>query len=261
MAIQSPDYFKLDGVSSEQYGLYVDTPPMPPMAVQKTSSNDFDLNHEDIVTRRDYFKNIDVTLKCYFFDIPNNINALYSWLLTGKKLETSRFDDFYYKIKAVKSIKVSYKGSDIYVLNITFTCSPYRYKLDSTISLVWEDSAIKNGVEISNAGSIPAFPIIDIYVTDENKLLMPEQNDAAVTEQYGNYFYVNNNKFGFLIFKTNLPLHIYVDCYNKITYDSNGKILLTFGAYPVLKQGKNKLETKGKYLGNTITIDTQERYI
>ena len=261
MAIQSPDYFKLDGVSSEQYGLYVDTPPMPPMAVQKTSSNDFDLNHEDMVTRRDYFKNIDVTLKCYFLDIPNNINALYSWLLTGKKLETSRFDDFYYKIKAVKSIKVSYKGSNIYVLNITFTCSPYRYKLDSTISLVWGDSAIKNGVEISNAGSIPAFPIIDIYVTDANKLLMPEQNDAAVTEQYGNYFYVNNNKFGFLIFKTNLPLHIYVDCYNKITYDSNGKILLTFGAYPVLKQGKNKLETKGEYLGNTITIDTQERYI
>lgn len=261
MAIQSPDYFKLDGVSSEQYGLYVDAPPLPPMATQATTSNDFELNFEDMVTRQTYFKNIDVTLNCYFFEIPNNLNSLYSWLSTGKKLETSRFTDFYYKIKAVKSVKVSNKGSNVYTIDITFTCSPYRYKLDSTITVEWGESAMKKGVSINNGGSVPTFPMIDIYTTDESKLIMPEENSSTVTEKNGNYFYVNNNKFGFLIFKTTVPLHVYVDCYNKITYDSNGKILLTFGAYPTFKQGKNKFETKGNPLGNTIIIDTQEKYI
>ena len=261
MAIQSPDYFKLDGVSSEQYGLYVDTPPMPPMAVQKTSSNEFVANHEDMILRQKYFKNVDITLDCYFFEIPNNINALYSWILAGKTLSTSRFNDFYYKIKAVKSVKVSYKGSNVYKLNITYTCSPYRYKLDSLEFLYWNEFSSQNGIEITNYGSVPSSPIINIYADEANQVLMVEQNNASVDEKMGNYFYVNNKKFGFLVFKSDLPLHICVDCYNKVTYDDNKKNILTFGNYPELKQGNNIIETRGKLLGTRMIIDKQERYI
>ena len=46
MTIQSPDYFKLDGVSSEKYGLYVDTPPMPPLAQRNSTSINYIANHD-----------------------------------------------------------------------------------------------------------------------------------------------------------------------------------------------------------------------
>ena len=199
MTIQSPDYFKLDGVSSEKYGLYVDTPPMPPLAQRNSTSINYIANHENFVYLQDYYNNISITLNCYFFEPPENISALYSWLATGKKLETSRFHDFYYKIKSLKGITPKYRGFGNYALNITFECSPYRYK-DNNLKFDCDDAFLQNGLSVMNYGSIPSFPLITIAVADADCIKMIDENSLQnATEEKANVLYVNHQKFGFFV--------------------------------------------------------------
>lgn len=258
--IYCPDYFKLDGVSSDKYGLYVNAPPMPPLAKRKTSSVDLDLSHENIIINQNYFENVEITLECSFFEKPDNINALYSWITSAKKLETSRFTKFYYKIKSVKNISPTYKGSDVYALNITFTCSPYRYKDSSKVTAKWGGWSAGTLAILNNNGSVTSLPIIEIQIDDASKILMTESYEVA-NETFANYIYFNNKKFGFILLKCDVPVTVTIDCFNKITYDSNNNMLLTFGNYPEMQVGKNTIGTGNKHVGDSVTIDTQERYI
>lgn len=268
MTIQSPDYFKLDGVSSEKYGLYVDTPPMPPLAQRNSTSINYIANHENFVYLQDYYNNISITLNCYFFEPPENISALYSWLATGKKLETSRFHDFYYKIKSLKGITPKYRGFGNYALNITFECSPYRYK-DNNLKFDCDDAFLQNGLSVMNYGSIPSFPLITIAVTDADCIKMIDGNSLQnATEEKANVLYVNQQKFGFFVVvesgETALgPIGYYcIDCYNKVAYRrENGETLLTIGKYPEFKAGNNYIETKGTKIGNFWKLENEERYI
>ena len=128
MVITSPDYFYVNGVSSETVGLYVDTPPVPPMAVQRVTSWSTGIDM-DYSTPDDVWENISVPVRAFvFFPESFDMGAVYAFLANARTLQLSRFSGRYLKVVQVSGIEpsTSYDGQRIEIV-IEFTCKPFKY--------------------------------------------------------------------------------------------------------------------------------------
>lgn len=163
------DYIILDGISSEEVGLYVDTPPLPPMALRKYSMFETEELGQSLTLGHDFFEDITLTISCFVFDYGKNIdiNAVYAWLRGKQKLQTSIYNDWYYYIKQIPAVLPSYSGKGLYKLDISFVCSPYRYNVNNDIVTIERPETM---IEIG--GSYYARPIYKIYGNGEIKLIV-----------------------------------------------------------------------------------------
>lgn len=126
--ITSNDYFTLDGVSSATVGLYVDTPPVPPMAKQRYTTWQTALD-ADGSTPDDVFDNIQIGFNCYYFFRESfDLSPLYAFLQGKTALQFSRMPDRFFVVKQLAGITPvqQYDGNRI-KMTIVFVCDPFKY--------------------------------------------------------------------------------------------------------------------------------------
>ena len=96
------DYFKINGVSCVDKGIWCDTPPVPPLAKQRYTTFQTSAD-EDRTTPDESFE--DITYKLTFFTFDNedyDNREIYEYISAAKRLEISRLSGLYFKVRQVK---------------------------------------------------------------------------------------------------------------------------------------------------------------
>lgn len=143
--ITSTDYFIVNGVSSAAVGLYVDTPPVPPMAKQRVTTwntgTDADGHSPDNV-----YDNIKLTVNAYsFFPESFDLSAVYAFLADARTLMFSRFPNRFLKVVQVDAVNPVQKWDGIRItLKITFICEPFKYHTNNPETDVTAERYIQN---------------------------------------------------------------------------------------------------------------------
>lgn len=228
MSVTSTDYFKINGISSHNYGLYVDTPPMAAMSERSTSVIDIADREETLYINRDNYADMPVSIKTYTFEKDFDIQRVYSWL---KFAETLSFGDenAYYRVKALKGITPNYQGHGKNIITITFICSPFKYYLN-------DDKITKTtaSFSISNTGNYWCRPKYKIFGSGDITITAKSGNDAQA------------------ITISNVSDHCILDCERLISYKettSSGvttrTAVHTSGVFPLLKVGTTNFTVTG----------------
>lgn len=174
----SKDFFKINGVSSETVGIYVDTPPVPPMAHKKYTNYFYDVDDDYV------YEDIKFTIRFFtFYNEDFDNSAIYAFLHNAETLEISRLSGYYYKIKdfEVQQPDVSYDGAKI-EYQVDFTLAPFRYKTSNPeIEL---DTAVLTEATVTNSGTQFCKPTFNIAVAG----VSGQQTDISI--------FVNNVAFG-----------------------------------------------------------------
>lgn len=232
MALKTKDFFKINGVSSDDFpNLLVILPPIPPLAERRYDEYDAG-GDENYVIPDDYFSGISYSIEFITVDVLEYDNsALYKLISEAKTLEISRLGGYYYKVKkAVLSPPTStYDGQKVkYKLN--FTLSPFKYfKGNPEIS-------VNSGDIIANKGTRYCLPLIKL--TGTGTLSITVNGDVFTVISDGG--------------------EIVVDCAKKITYYADTKKLLynrTTGFYPIFASGDNLVV----YTADSMKITLNER--
>lgn len=217
----SADYFIVNGVSSATVELFVDTPPVPPMAAQRytewATGVDMDNSSPD-----DVYENIQITLSCYMFfkSVNFSLAEVYAFLAHAKTLQLSRFTDRYLKVRQVQSVLPSsqYDGNKI-KLQIGFVCAPFKYHVDNDEIIVDQDT-------IRNPGTRYSRPVYKIT-----------HNGACTLTVNGQELQIASG--------ASSP--IFIDAERMFAYNSDGENQTkhTTGNYPFLQPGQNAIATTG----------------
>lgn len=227
--INSADFFTLDGVSSASVGLYVDTPPVPPLAKQRYTTWTGALD-ADGCSPDDVFDNITLNFDCYcFFTVNFSLAPLYAFLQGKSTLQFSRFPDRFFKIRQVNGITPvqQYDGNRI-KMNVSFVCSPFKYHTANT------EFTPENNV-ITNPGTRFSRPVYKITNTSAGGQVYYTNGSITVN---GQELQID---FGGASQKT-----VVVDAEKMIAYDDSTHENLTrytSGLFPFLSPGNNAIVT------------------
>lgn len=190
LAEHSPDKMLVNGVPSETVGLYVDRPPMPPMASEKVSTHDLPTQNGSVIRRMGVYDDITLTVKCYVFDGGYHPQDIYKYLSGAKTVSFSRVPDYFYKVKKVNGITPQYKQLGKNFLQVQFECEAFRYTVDNAPQTF-------TGTEftIYNRGNVACDPVYKLVLSDEattEKLTVNgEELEIAATTIAGETIYVD----------------------------------------------------------------------
>lgn len=227
----SKDYIYINGVSSNDYGLYIDTPPIPPMMVRRGSLYSTGAENDGFTDENGY-DNITVKIRAYSFFQPDFDNTELNWWLNGAKtLQTSRFSKYFYKVLKVSAISSSQiaEGQRI-MYEIFFLCQPFKYFVDN------QPIELKPLTIIENKGKIFSRPIYKFKISGEFKIAV-------------------NNVF-FTVENTEKDREITIDCENMVVYDAEKHFLRTVGNFPLLNIGNNRVGILGATTG-TVKVNAR----
>lgn len=231
----SEDYIVINGVSSDTVDLYVDTPPAPPFSEQRANTYQTGYD-EDMTILEESYKDITVTVKCYTF-LPSSLDntALYAFLQSARTLQTSRYDDKYYKVRYVKSISPAVKADGKRVdYTIQFVCAPFKYSVDN------DPISLTNGGYLSVSGTHFARPIFRITPSGTGFALIVN----GVTFTSGSTALTPGAEY-------------VVDSERMIVYTGTTIIHGTVGKYPLFAVGQNQISWEGTL---TVTVQKNERW-
>lgn len=217
--IQSPDYFSIDGVLSSSVGLYCDTPPVPPMARKRFTTFKYG-SDEDGVFSDDSFENVSYTLQAYKFGEDYDVSDIYAFLQDAKRLEISRDDTYFYKIRTVDSVtpQIKYDGARA-DYKIRLTLSPFRYHKEN------EEIIVPAGGIITNPGTRYSKPIFRCTVASTGSKLTC--NGVELTINQTGAITVDSERM--LIYKTVSGVNTAITQY-------------TVGQLPMLSPGQNLIQ-------------------
>ena len=229
MITSKKDFIIIDGVSSDTVGLYIDTVPVPPMAQQRYTEYQAG-GDTDGVSPDDTFENIKIPIIAYQL-FPENFDNrdVYNFLKSPKMLQTSRFDNYYYKVQklTVSQPESDHNGQRI-KYQITFDCKPFKYSIDNPMLDLGDNHTVVNS---GNRYSRPIW---------------------TITGQSGEtHFGVNGQTL--TIF--NLHGTLAIDCERMLAYyESEIANASTIGQFPFLNVGENSV-----YWDNDITRVTVQK--
>lgn len=231
MELTSKDYIIVNGVNSNTIGLYIDTPPVPPMARQRYTEYQTG-SDTDGVSPDGTFENIILPITAYQFFTENFDNRdIYNFLKGAKTIQTSRFNDYYYKVQKffVSASESKYNGKRIRY-TIDFECQPFKY-------------AIENPMEDISAG----------YITNRgNRYSRPIW---TITGSGTGLFTVNGETLTIY----NLNGTIAIDCEKMIAYYKNAIAnASTIGKFPFLAVGENYVSWNNAI--TRVTLQKNERW-
>ncbi|MBP0975568.1 MAG: hypothetical protein J6S92_01950 [Oscillospiraceae bacterium] len=228
--ITSADYFIVNGVSSASVGLYVDTPPVPPMAKQRVTTwstgADADGHSPD-----DVYENIKITVNAYsFFPDTFDFSAVYAFLADARTLMFSRFPNRFLKVVQVDAVQPQPKwdGKRI-TLKISFTCEPFKYHTNNP------ETDVSTERYILNPGTRYSRPVYKITFTKS-------ANDCILSV---------NGQVCTISRSADSP--IWIDTAHMIAYNSDRENMTqhTSGLFPFLSPGDNLLSA---YENNTYIV-------
>lgn len=214
------DYIKINGVSSETINVWVDTPPVPPMAKQRYTAWVTALD-EGGTTADNTYEDISLNFPMYTFFNENYDNTLiYKYFSNAQTLEFSRHEGYYYKIKQVSvSAAEQYDGNRI-KYTASLKLSPFRYKVSNA------EISVANGDIVENTGTRYARPIYKI--TGSGNITLTVNGQALEI--------------------TGLSGKMTIDCNRMVVYDpDSGTNLMpkTNGILPFLAVGNNVISWTG----------------
>lgn len=217
------DWIKINGVSSESMGIWVDTPPVPIMGHRRRTITQVGFD-EDLSIAHDSYENVRLTVTFYTMngvldrdDMYLN-DDIYAYIADATTLETSRFEGWYYKVQDVSEIAPigTHNGKKVRY-SVTFTVSPFKYKLN--------ESGIALTSPFKYEGSIYGKPVISFTASGQVS--------------------IGCNGEHFLIYDFPDNTDIVVDSQRMIT-TFNGELMdgNTMGKYPMLAVGWNILSVE-----------------
>ena len=176
------DWIKINGIHSDALGIWVDTPPIPPMAKRRRTISQIGFD-EDVVTTLDSYDNLNITIYFYQIDGFNSSDVydngdIFTFISSAQTLEMSRFEGWYYKVIDISAIQpVSQYNANKVKYAATFTVSPFKYKVGD------EEIDIDNQTDIINNGTVFSKPII--------RFSMATAGNVRINTN-GEYFFVND---------------------------------------------------------------------
>ena len=228
-APESPDYLIIDeSRNSNDIGIWVDTPPMPPMAEQVHREISIPGREESLTIIDDTFKDIPLAVKAYVFDNAYDMTAVYTWLRGATKLRF-KDDDYYYRVKQVKPPTLNYKGHGRTMITLNFVVSPFRYILaDATVI------STETTTTVQNLGNIYCRPRYKIY------------GSGTLTLRVDNN--VNNQ-----LKITGVDEYVIVDAERMLVYKDSATFLQNEGVIPFLDVGSSEVKVLPQSLNDTFT--------
>lgn len=233
-AITGRDYIIINGVSSDTVGLYIDTPPMPPMQAQNFQTVSIPNRPEVLTVRSITRADVQVDINAYLFDDDQSADpsAIYAFLDNAETLGTSKSEDFEYRVRRFLGVTPAYQGHGKQLLTLSFMCSPYRYSTDNDAA---ELMTFPNTV--NNSGNVFCQPIYKLYGIGELTLTVNEDTDNTLTIP-------------------DVDGYVVADA-EKLICHKDGTFMRCSGKIPFLGVGDNSIETNA----TKIEIIKNERWL
>ena len=193
-APESPDYLIIDeDRTSNDIGIWVDTPPMPPMAEQVYREINIPDREENLTVADESYKDIQLAVKAYIFDNAYDMTTVYSWLRGAKKLRF-KDDDYYYRVKQVKPPTLNYQGYGKTMITLNFVVSPFRYiKVDTTVI------STQTTFTVQNTGNVYCRPQYKIFGSGNITLQVDDPSNAITVKDVDGYAIIDAERL--LIYK------------------------------------------------------------
>ena len=193
-APESPDYLIIDeDRTSNDIGIWVDTPPMPPMAEQVYREINIPDREENLTVADESYKDIPLAVKAYIFDNAYDMTTVYSWLRGAKKLRF-KDDDYYYRVKKVLPPTLNYSGHGKTMITLNFVVSPFRYlKVDPAVI------STSNTTTVQNLGNVYCRPQYKIFGSGTIKLQVDDSTNAVTVSDVDGYCIIDAERM--LIYK------------------------------------------------------------
>ena len=223
------DYFTLDGVSSKDKNIWCDTPPVPPMAKQRYTAYQTGAD-EDRTTPDESFEDIKYKLTFYSIEDGYDNREIYSYIVNAQKLEISRLEGVYFKVRQVdlSSVETAYKGNRI-KYTATFTLAPFKYATSN------DETTIASGDIIVNNGSRYSKPKIELTGSGEITLSFNGDDYVVTLPSDGETVIIDSDRY---------------ITYDKTTHEVKHNVV--GGLYPMLAVGNNIFEIT---LGTGASVD------
>ena len=219
-AITGRDYIIINGISSDTVGLYIDTPPMPPMQARNFQTISIPNRAETLTMQEITRPDVQIDINAYLFDDEQSADpaVIYAYLDAAETLKTSKNDDFEYRVRRLLGVTPAYQGHGKQLLTISFICSPYRYSTDNEpIEYSYSPASI------TNSGTVFCEPIYKLYGTGELELIVNEDeaNKLVIPDVDG---------------------YVIADA-EKLICHKDGTFLRSSGKIPFFNVGENSIET------------------
>lgn len=143
MIFTSKDKMFINGISSDGVGLYIDSPPSPPMPKRTYSSYTVPGRSEAFTLADDLYEDITITVRAFVFDGLYQPEAIYAFISGAKTVSFSTSEQYFYKVKRVLGIVPQYRDHDKRFLQIQFVCSPYRWAQENDYKTVTNGEGFK----------------------------------------------------------------------------------------------------------------------
>lgn len=236
--MESRDFLVVNNLhNSNEYGLYVDTPPMLAMAEQKTNVINIPGREESLYQTLDEYEDVTLNVKAYSFSNDYDISQVYMWLRTAKRISFNSNNKYWFKVKKVNAITPNYSGHGKNMYTLSFVISPFRYLTD--------DEAISSrnaAFTVENTGNVFCRPVYTIYAQGDISIstVDPEGNELEKLEIFG----VNGECM--------------IDSERLVVYKDK-ELLRTSGKIPLLQVGVNRFRTTGNI--ESVTLRRYQREV
>lgn len=244
MANYTSDYsFTIDGVSSDDFGIFVSTLQPVPHAQQRYTTG---YTREPFGIPDDVFEPIDYSIVFYkFFPDDMDDSALRAFLINGQTLQLSTYPDIFFKILTMNVTEVSGTADNRRInYHISFTLKPFRYGLDND----W--ISVESGDTVENVGTWHSLPTIELTKPD---------GDITITINAVDYVLKDLQNSGS---PESSPLDItYIDSSRHILYLGTNALIVGHdnGRLPQLDVGENVISWTGNV--ESVRIRTNWREI
>jgi phage-related protein len=242
MAIVSRDWFSIDGVKSTDIGVYVDTPPVRPMAEAETEEYQTGLM-ESIVYPTGSYKDITISISCYTFERNFDPSDFYTFVKSGDTLILSNNTEKCYKIKQVAGITPSYSGYGKNKYTVSFQCSPFVYNATESYLDYTGDKQI-----MTVNGNVNCYPTIIFECLEKSTI---EETFIAI----------NLNGDVLKVYGVEQDDTVVMDCEHKVAYTTDGGILKTSGVFPMFVPGNQSLSMGGYRIAGKFRVKLNERWL
>lgn len=228
----------IDGVSSDEVGLFFDKIPYIPSAKRRVNTYQIPGAGEDLTIYSGDYDDIPMVLNAYIRP-EADIQSVYNWIHSGSKIKLSTQPTIYGIIKSVGEIAPSRTGWDAHNIDIPLTLSPFRYLLTGDEEIILS----ANPAYVSNAGNIHSLPLYKMTGCS---------GDVSIT--------VN----GVQLSITDAPSDVYIDMVSETVYtfvDGSKESILssTDGAFwnLALNPGVNEIAWIGTVNSVSVSIRTR----
>ena len=222
-------YFYFNGYYSHEMGLIIEEKsvwdgPQPDFEMISVPGRD-----GDVILDHNRYKNVEVSYTVSFIGTKEKAAALRQWLcakaIYGCLMDSCDPEHFRYAV-FVSQLDVEEVLSNVGRAKLTFSCKPYRYRLDGALATKYTQS----GFVLTNPEPYPSIPDVTVYASGSITLSI---NSKSYTVRDVNTQVTLNGEM----------MHAYAG--SQLCNDK-----LDFTEFPMLKSGDNQIS----WIGNVRSV-------